>query len=421
MIDNRRVLISIFLIAFVVRLLAAIFYLNFDSHALTMHRPFLPFKEGSNDILRIRRIIGNRDRYNTSAHDIFVHHTFRRTQGRAPLYPIFLAICYSVLGCNIFAFFIPQITLASINAILIFFLIQRLFNNKIGIMASLFYAFNPHFILFSIQLYAETLYFFLLLSLLLLCQKLLMKPSRKYAAGVGICMALTALCRAVFLAFVPFIFIWLIIVFFRQKRKILLLLFTVLTSFSLVYGIWVVRDYRAISREIIFSVSKTAWEAKKNSDLNKDKISNGICKDSITAEVIPFINWIKENPKQYFKRCVTQLKIFLFMPYAEGVSLRHKIVSSLIFFTIYPLGYLGIAKAAGEKKDIALLALLFIGSMTIFHTFHFSTLLDGELRYRLPAELFITIFAAYGVSALTDFLHSSRIIINSGSRPDQKK
>lgn len=161
MANNKRLLISIFLIAFIVRLAVAIFYLNFDSHALTIHKPFLPFREGSNAIWRV---IGDRDNYNTTANNILVYGTLGQTYGRPPLYPIYLAICYFFIGFNIFAFFIPQITIASVNGILIFFLAKRMFDNKTGTMASLFYAFNPHFMLFSIQLYVETLYFFLILS-----------------------------------------------------------------------------------------------------------------------------------------------------------------------------------------------------------------------------------------------------------------
>ena len=395
MVNNRRILISIFLITFVLRLAAAIVYLNFDPHAITMHRPFLPFGKDSNDV---RTIIGDNDRYNTLAYNILTSRSIGNTCGRAPLYPFYLTICYYLFGFNIFAFFIPQILLASISSILIFFLAQRMFNDRVAIMASLFYALNPHFILFSIQLYAETLYFFLILSVFLLCQKLIIKPTIGNAITTGIFLALAALCRTVFLVFIPFAFIWLMALFYYGRRKMLISLITIFMSFSLVYGTWVARDYKAILSQFILSISKASWETKDLRELRKIPRYQEECK----KEIIIFINWIRENPRKIFNRCAQQFKIFLFKPCAEGVSLRHKAVSSFIFFTIFPLGYLGLGCAMKERKKIAFLAFLFIVSMIIFHSCHFLTILDGELRYRLPVELFITIFAAYGLNAILD-------------------
>jgi len=397
MVNNRRILISIFLIAFVLRLAAAIVYLNFDPHALTMHRPFLPFSKDSNDIWKA---LGDRDRYNAVAKNIITYGKIGYTHGRPPLYPIFLVIGYSIFGYNVFGFFISQILLASISSILIFFLAQRMFNDRVAIMASLFYALNPHFILFSIQLYAETLYFFLILSVFLLCQKLLIKPTIGNAITTGIFLALATLCRTVFLVFIPFVFIWLMAAFYYGRRKMLILFVAIFMSFSLVYGTWVARDYKAILSQFILSISKASWEAKDMHGLNK--VFRHYEKEEYRKEIITFINWIREDPIKIFNRCAQQFKIFLFKPCAEGVSLRHKVVSSFIFFTIFPLGYLGLGLAMKERKKIAFLAFLFIVSMIIFHSCHFLTILDGELRYRLPVELFITIFAAYGLNAILD-------------------
>jgi len=401
MANGRRILIFIFLISFAIRLIAAIVYLNFDSQTPSMDRqPFLPFGEDSNNI---RKVVGDRDGYNTVAQNILAYGKIGRVPGRGPsvpppLYPIFLAICYSVFGYNIFAFFIPHIILASINSIFILRLGQQVFSNRVGIMASIFYAFNPHFIISSIQLYSETLYFFLILSLFLLCQKLLLKSTPKYAISIGIFMALAALCRSAFFAFIPFIFIWLIIVFYHERRKMLISASIIFCLFLLVYGTWIIGNYKAFPRILFFEISRSVWWETNwlPSDINKVTEYRNKYKDGYTA----FINWVKENPKQYFRLCTRRLKTFLFKPYADGVSFRHKVVSSLIFFTIYPLGYLGIAKAFRERKRIATLTLLFISSTIILHVL---TSIEGELRYRLPVELFITMFAAYGLSIALNF------------------
>lgn len=167
---------------------------------------------------------------------------------------------------------------------------------------------------------------------------MLFEPSIKYAAIVGIFMALAALCRMVFLAFVPFIFLWFIIAFYRERRKMLFLLCTILISFSLIYSVWLIREYKAILTEIVYSLSNPAWRAKEILQLRKDWIAYPNYKARAIHKVTTFVNWTKENPRQYFGRCKEHLKIFLFSLYAKGVSFRHKIVSSFIFYIIYPLG-----------------------------------------------------------------------------------
>ena len=421
MINNRRILISIFLISFTIRLIAAVVYLNFDKHSLTLNRK--PFFCGS---YSTTERIGRRDLYNTNARHIVLYGKMFHMKIHPPLYPIFLSIFYILFGYNIYSFLIPQITLAAANTILIFFLAQHLFDNKkISLMAGLFYAFNPHFILISIQLYSETLYLFLLLSVFLLFKKLLSKTTvnpvrdiKNAACGskisnevknsifAGIFMGLTALCRSVFLIFIPFIFIWLIIVFYQEKRKMLILLFTIFLSFSAVYGIWIIRNYKVFHR-ISFSVdTSAAWKANRPSNINEVVKFRNKYKNEGTA----FINWVKRNPRQYFNLCIKRLKSLLFEPCVKGVTFRHKAASSFIFFFIYPLGYLGIAKAVRERKKIAFLALLFITSTVIFHSL---TIIDGELRYRLPVELFITIFAAYGLCVILDLFRGKEITLRT--------
>lgn len=397
MMINRKIVAFIFLASFAIRLITAVFYLNFDAHALSMYRkPFLPFDKNSN----IWEVIGDRDGYNTLAHNILTQGNIGQASWKnpsipPPLYSIFLAIFYFIFGFNIFGFFIFQIIFASINAVLLFYLSRQIFNDRTAVIASLFYIFNPHFIISSIQLYSENLYFFFVLSVFLFSQKLLLKPSKIYAANLGIFMALAALCRSVFFAFLPFMFIWLIAAFYHQRDKMIILVSTIFLSFSLVYGIWVIRNYKVFNR-ILFSVdSRAAWEANRPSDINEVVEYRKKYKDEGSA----LINWVKRNPKRYLILCVERLKTLFFKPCVDAVSLRHKIVSTFLFFVIYPLGYIGIFKALKEKKEIALLGLLYIGSKSIFLILT-SIDLDGELRYRLPVELFITIFAAYGLNFL---------------------
>jgi 4-amino-4-deoxy-L-arabinose transferase-like glycosyltransferase len=396
-----KIIILIFLISVIVSWLTAVYYLNFNKHALILNSNLFLYNNSNTT----KETILDRDRYDSVAKNISFYGTIGKVGEsffHPPLYPFFLVIFYSLFGYNIYSLLLPQIILAAINAILIFLLAQYLFNNRgISIAASLFYALNPHFILISIQLYSETLYFFLLLSVFLSFSKLLSKSTISNSVVVGILMGLATLCRSVFLVFIPFVFAWLIIVFSNQKKELLVTAFSIFLSFSFVCGLWVFRNYKIFNR-IFFSkeykivLAKSMREGYPSSDKYMKEYKN---------EELAFINWVKGNTWQYLRLCKKRLITFVLKGHTKGVSLRHKIVSSIIFYVVFPLGYLGIIAKIRERKEIPLLILLYIFSTT---TLHILTYLDGELRYRLPIELFMGVFACYGFSVIANL--SKRLI-----------
>lgn len=352
-----------------------------------------PFLSG---LWSMREIIGDRDRYNSTAKAIAFYGKIDRAEGRPVLYPFFLAIFYFLFGYNVYSFLIPQIMLAAVNTVLVFLLAQRLFGNeKIPLIASLLHAANPHFILTSIQLYSETLYFFLLLSLFLLFKKVLSQPAAKNSIAAGAFMGLAALCRTVFLVFVPFIFSWLIMVFLHRKRRLLTITFGLFLSFSLIYSLSLIINPWIFHRFSVYGVIKDGLHGLdgelpvRSPEIRKYREQY----DDRDNQELFYTLWLKDNPGQYFNFCKQRLKTFLFKACPEGVSLRHKAVSSFIFYLIFPLGYLGIIAEVIKRQRLPLLILFYILATTALHVL---AGLDGELRYRLPIELFMCMFAPGG-------------------------
>jgi 4-amino-4-deoxy-L-arabinose transferase-like glycosyltransferase len=389
------------------RLGSAAYYLNFDKHALAIEG-IKPFFFGSYSTMQV---IGNRDYYNSMAHRIAFEGKIGPSKlGKPavppPLYPIFLAIFYRLFGFNVYSFLIPQISIAAISSMLIFFLSDGLFDNKkMALIAGLFYALNPHFIIFAIKLNSETLYLFLLLSMFLYFKKLLLKPNLKNIVVAGVLLGLAALCRTVFLIFIPFIFAWLFHSFFDKKKELLITLFYLFLSFSLIYGPWVVRNHKIFKR-ILFSVDYyVVWEPVNSPPEYKEILSNLKAKGEFSGSA--FIRWIGKNPGQYFKLCKERLVIFLFSGHTKNFSLRNRIISIPIFYTVFPLGYLGIIVAVIKKNRLATLIFLYILSTAILHIL---TNVDGEgLRYRLPIELLLGIFACYGIEIIVSLREKLRI------------
>lgn len=382
----------LFLVSFIIRCGVAVYYYNFDAHALSSgeRQPFLTGETNPSKVLT------DIDRYNPMARDLARYGKILQPEGRLPsvpppLYPIFLAIFYFLFGYNIYSFFIPQIALASAISILIFYFAQHLFKSRIlAISAALIYALNPHFVLISIEPYADSLYFFLLVSLVLCLQSSLTNPNAKNLILVGLLMALTVLCRSFFFIFVPFIFFWMAAIFLKQQRKAGRIIFGVLLSFVLIYGVWVVRNYRIFNRVLLSLNFDAAWQVNKPHKRVLAKRYLQRYGNPATA----FLYRVKFNPEDYLLRCKERARIFVLEPSYEGVSGRNRVVSRILFYSLFPLGYLGLVIMALKRDKISLLILLFVIIMTLLHIL---TVVDGELRHRLPIELFMGIFACFGI------------------------
>lgn len=80
---------------------------------------------------------------------------------RTPLYPLFVSFHYAVFGPRPWIVLLSQILLNTATCILLFVMIRRLLNSKVAVYASLFFAVNPFFILYSVYLFSDILFAFL--------------------------------------------------------------------------------------------------------------------------------------------------------------------------------------------------------------------------------------------------------------------
>ncbi|RJO65697.1 MAG: hypothetical protein C4540_00225 [Candidatus Omnitrophota bacterium] len=400
--ETKKLLLLIFLLAVSLRLFTAIYYLNFDPHAQVVldGKPFLTGRYSTDEI------IGDRDRYNNLAQSVSYYGTFAPVMGsetHPPLYPLFLSVFYVLFGYHVYSFLIPQILLDSLNSILIFFLAQYLFvNRKISFISALFYACNPHFILTSIQLYSEALYFFLVIAVILSFKELFLKFSIKNIVACGIFMSLAALCRTIFLAFIPFAFAWFVYAFRSLKKRMWIGLAVLCASTVLLFIPWLARNY-ALFGKPVFSSDYSIVLAKSITLADRGQAEKYLVNNR--APVSHFIRWVFKRPSRYLAATRGRFTTFFFDAYPQGVSGRHQFIAHIIFYLIFPLGYIGLLVEVWRRQKLPLLIFLFIAS-TVF--VHILTDIDGELRYRLPTEIFLGIFAWYGIMFLSYILRKEK-------------
>jgi tetratricopeptide (TPR) repeat protein len=142
---------------------------------------------------------------------------------RSPFYAYFLAIIYKVFGHS---FVIPRLIqhlVGSFSCVLVYFLAKRLFNRKVAVISALMAAGYGMLLYFENELLSDSLlvFFDLLLILLLLKAREVPKLSRWFACGVV--LGISAVTRPNVLVFVPFVWLWIYLVFKGEKpvRRIL--------------------------------------------------------------------------------------------------------------------------------------------------------------------------------------------------------
>src|SRR5688572_491739 len=118
---------------------------------------------------------------------------------RAPLYPMFLAVVWSVTGESPFAVKIVQSVLHVLTVLMIFRTAKLLSGSTlIASIAGLLFAVNPFFVYQAVSIQTEVLHTFLMTFALMLLVQMIVSDDGfdlKTAAVVGIAFGLGALCK----------------------------------------------------------------------------------------------------------------------------------------------------------------------------------------------------------------------------------
>ncbi|KPL18643.1 MAG: hypothetical protein AMJ92_07120 [candidate division Zixibacteria bacterium SM23_81] len=135
---------------------------------------------------------------------------------RAPLYPYFLALIYSLFGHSYLAVRMVQFLIGSVSVLLIYFLGKRTFDAAVGRVAAVLAAFYGLFIYFEGELLIPALIVFLDLALLLVLLSAQDRPGWWRWLGCGAILGLSAIARPNVLLFGVVLVPWLVL---RWRQK----------------------------------------------------------------------------------------------------------------------------------------------------------------------------------------------------------
>ncbi|MEW6606699.1 MAG: glycosyltransferase family 39 protein [bacterium] len=320
-----------------------------------------------------------------------------------PLYYYFLALVYLIVGTEPFRAVIFQIFVGCGSYFLVYLLGTRIFNQTVGLIALLLCAFYGIFMVYETTILTPVLDTFTLLLSLFLLLKSVEKNSIKWYLITGIVIGLSALSRATTLLVLPFLLLWVLVVF-GLKKRFLIVSFFILLGTALAISPVTIRNYIYSGKFILLTQSGpiTFW-AGNNED------SEGIYyippyadnlkgKDDEGFWMRDAVRFIKEKPHKYLWLLFKKWTIFWSgyeIPDNDIVYSRFEKSAPLLklmgqFGLIASLGIMGICLSLRRlNKNILLLFLVMIGYMSAILLFFVMA------RFRVPFVPYLIIFSGY--------------------------
>ncbi len=131
------------------------------------------------------------------------------TAARAPLYPLFLAVLYTLFGHHFAVARIAQAVLGAFVPVVVHNLGRRLFDARAGMVAASIVALYPMFLLYPLGLATENLFFLLVPATILCLYQAAETSHRGLFLLAGVLLGLTILTRSVISGFLVLLLPWL--------------------------------------------------------------------------------------------------------------------------------------------------------------------------------------------------------------------
>ena len=323
------------------------------------------------------------------------------TAYRMPLYSFFLAGIYKIFGAgNLFAVRVIQAVISALTCFFVYLITVTVFAEdehaqKTGKTAAVISAFYPFFIYYCGAVLTETLYIFLL------CLFIWLIIRRRYV-WASFMLGAAILCRAEISGFLIFLLIGF---FILMKARDALGTFVVV--FALVCAVlspWAARNYMIFNTFVPLSTigGWTFWEGN-----NPQNTTGGPCHyfpDTTGMDEVQrdkylrneTLKVIREDPGRFAALCWSKFKRFwnikLNTEDARYASSRNNLLSIFSFGPILVLSISGFVLSFWNRKNLIFIYFLILYVMLTNLVF------VSSLRYRLPIEPYLIVFAGYSIS-----------------------
>ena len=350
------------------------------------------------------------------------------------LYTPFLAAIYSVFSPNPMAVrLIQALVVGVLQPVLAYLIGRRAFGETAGLAAAALTAVYAYFVYYSATLMTEPFYLTAILASLYLATRFadeLNTPNEssshqlRWAVALGIVLGATVLLRQVFLLFVPVILLWIWLAGGRRKAVKVALPALIVGLMVLPFTLF---NYSRFGRFVLLNTNAGFaffWanhpiygtqfqpilpeEMGSYQDLIPEEL-RGLDEAALDQELLRRgLEFVTEDPMRYIQLSISRIPAYLmFWPSGQS-SLISNLSRTLSFGLFLPFMLYGLARAWVDRGRAALLDP--VGLLTLFIVFYSAIhLLSWALiRYRLPVDAVLVIFAGYAFVNLAQRIGARR-------------
>jgi len=314
-----------------------------------------------------------------------------------PIYPFFLAACFSFFGINTLAFYIPQLILGTLTCVFIYLLAKELFGIDVAILAGIFVALYPDLVFWTHTVRPETLYIFLIAAgFYYLTKGNIRKEKTILYLGWGF-FCLAALTKITLIFFLPLVIIWQLFAWDKNKLMSFFICCSLIIIGCAILLPWTIRNY------LVFS-EFTPITSEAGAVLVEHMKNNEIIHVSSTNYLVQLFSFIQQNPNEYILLSFSRLLKYLgpITPQMRNIAKIYKFITWMI---IVPSAIAGIFVTLKEKLGKDGLLIIFILYYILLHT---ATVVDNGLIYRYPIQPILAIFSAQAYLSFSRFLKGNR-------------
>jgi 4-amino-4-deoxy-L-arabinose transferase-like glycosyltransferase len=332
------------------------------------------------------------------------------TARRPPAYPLLIAGVFSIFGKSWVAARVVNVIMSAITIWVIYLIGCRLFNKTVGTIAALISAFYPAFIQYSLRLYSDTFFVFILSIVILLFIHIYESPDTlKMMLVCGVLIGMAILTRSELLFFIPFVFVWTYLVY-RQFLPTLRASAIILIPLLLIVGPWLIRNYIVLDGFMVSSnLGRVMWgvhNPETFSDLNLMGGWSPPPLDIRNAGDVPRDSWDlaylylpeREWDQQHIELALDSIKQNLRLLPRMGIYKLHRLIftpGALRNLVRFPLVYcfffgLILLLVSGDRR-YAIFYMLILYSVSITLMFYTSE------RIRMGVDLAVIVIASYGI------------------------
>lgn len=367
------------------------------------------------------------------------------------LYTFYLLGIYALFGPNpLIARLIQVVIVGILHPLLIYLIGKRVFNQTIGLVSAGITAIYIYFIYYSGTLMTEPFYITAILASLYLAVLLAgQRESGRYAdlwlaLLLGLSMGAAILFRQLFMLIVPFIILWIGYARWRLNRKVPVgVLIASLAVIALMILPFTIFNYSRFDRFVLLNTNagfaffwgnhpihgthfyailppdKPSYQQlipKELRSLDEAALDQALLKEGL--------KFVLDDPGRYILLSINRLKdYFVFWP-SPGSGLLSNLGRLFSFTLFLPFMIYGILQVLVNRKWASQLSLaspivmllLYAALYTVMHLLTWTL-----IRYRLPVDAILILFAGLGLTQLVQWLTTRRRNVDPQSAAPQNK